>query len=989
MGRGRVVRAVGVAVVLWFVSLQGTPGGVVLGLAGRAAAQITVTTARIGCLDIQRSPNLTSLVGRACNGRQSCSYKAPTPAAYQRAGVRAATRTFCTQGMEIAYRCQGHAGTDVVTVAGDAWKQPPAKLVCVAPPPGRTAPTGTTVNSSEPSGNAAQVAVLQDILRKYERCIIERYETRKTASLPHRDASTCADGRSCTRATRALAYSKLRELARRGDPTDFEDLLTRAVLGDCMECRKHQKWHTKHTHCTMDCGGNNGLFKGPCFESCKAGVDINAFVRDVKRELAKHAALFAGNFSGNGIEAVAAQEERRRRDIGQTVATNNHLVMPTDAEKCDKEPKGYYVVPEDRDLLDWRPAGAGPSWNEFLTGYSPPGAVTPSTFALPWSATSVVRKGAPPIGANEGRLRADLREVAAAADPVDALCKSAAAFASNRQSDGRALADLSVTGRRTFAKFRAQPPQLDAIVACLKRGAGAQQPESALRAAANQALERAYRVATVLRSGGWPARCGERAALGFIAVSGEDDQPHRPVNVPSADFAQHDLTVRVRGIDVHTRYVIAEPGAASGTCRYQAMKLPSEPAPKLPADAEVILFIHGMDSRLEEALELTHALHELGKARGKTYAVIAVDLPTSGYADNLDFERFSKLNDIGRATIPPGMMGFAPAAGHRVPLLDFNTEFLVQFVRALSNRLSGVAGQIRAVVGGSLGGNLSMRFGRPRPDVPWLPGIVAWSPAGMWASKSDNDVEHVALALPWAFAGGDARFKAERPWSRNAFFYGGFDWQGKAAFVINITSPQAEAWYGPSYACRDSAIRMARLGRYETYDENFRRWHWRLATEQLIYSHQDIEGSQPRYIKNTLPTLLMCGVDDTAGGLCDATRQVAAKMKYTPGHGLWLRKTGHSIHDEHPNFLARHIADFVVRPARGISLEPDVGRSGSVLSTTSSRSPDACRAACMRNGQCRGYQYQRPSNPAAQGVCSLLSQVTGTSIDVDMVSGAK
>lgn len=68
-------------------------------------AEIDVRSARIGCLDIQTSGNLTGLVGRACDDKTSCSYKAPTPDEYSRAGVQAATRAFCTQAMEIVYRC--------------------------------------------------------------------------------------------------------------------------------------------------------------------------------------------------------------------------------------------------------------------------------------------------------------------------------------------------------------------------------------------------------------------------------------------------------------------------------------------------------------------------------------------------------------------------------------------------------------------------------------------------------------------------------------------------------------------------------------------------------------------------------------------------------------------------------------------------------------------------------------------------------------------
>jgi len=91
--------------------------------------QIEILQARIGCLDIQHEPNLTALVARQCNGHSSCSYKAPTQAEYRRAGVRAKTRSFCTQAMEITFRCGANV-SDQVTVPGDAWRHPPAMLSC-------------------------------------------------------------------------------------------------------------------------------------------------------------------------------------------------------------------------------------------------------------------------------------------------------------------------------------------------------------------------------------------------------------------------------------------------------------------------------------------------------------------------------------------------------------------------------------------------------------------------------------------------------------------------------------------------------------------------------------------------------------------------------------------------------------------------------------------------------------------------------------------
>jgi hypothetical protein len=102
--------------------------------AGIAQAQIHVDRGRIGCLDIQKDPNLTGLVADACNGKSSCSYKAPTESEYRRDGVAAKTRTFCTQAMEIVYHCGNGGQEKTVEVQGDAWTRPPVLLACGSSP---------------------------------------------------------------------------------------------------------------------------------------------------------------------------------------------------------------------------------------------------------------------------------------------------------------------------------------------------------------------------------------------------------------------------------------------------------------------------------------------------------------------------------------------------------------------------------------------------------------------------------------------------------------------------------------------------------------------------------------------------------------------------------------------------------------------------------------------------------------------------------------
>ena len=57
--------------------------------------------------------------------------------------------------------------------------------------------------------------------------------------------------------------------------------------------------------------------------------------------------------------------------------------------------------------------------------------------------------------------------------------------------------------------------------------------------------------------------------------------------------------------------------------------------------------------------------------------------------------------------------------------------------------------------------------------------------------------------------------------------------------------------------------------------------------------------------------LLFCGYDDTCRDLCKDTREVAAKMTNTPGYARFLKQTGHSLDNEHPNYVAKQIAEFL------------------------------------------------------------------------------
>jgi hypothetical protein len=582
------------------------------------------------------------------------------------------------------------------------------------------------------------------------------------------------------------------------------------------------------------------------------------------------------------------------------------------------------------------------------------------------------------VGGAEGRLRSDLRQVARLVEPIRCSLPLAAyryAQANFAQTafehetllaEANAYADLAVTGRRSFEWFRHDnDPPGDAYCAAIEGvqiatscpPLGLPPPPDMLVAGCHQALERAYRVANFLRTGQaltaagpwfdgagnriWTAekehnrKREERDALGWIAVSGEDDLPHRPVNVPSSDWPQFEIDVEVEvpqqylgtenggsstpplPVRVHARYVIAQSRGA-------ALSVPPVPVapytlvpdrePSIPPFSDVLIYIHGMDSRAEESEAITRALfaRRADSENPRNLVIIAVDMPTSGYTETLNYDVVSPLSAIGH---PDGVNDFS-ATGH-TPLLDFLETFVVRFAEALDKK-TPFLGNVKAVMGGSMGGNLSFRLGR-RPNVSWLPNVIAWSPASIWESMAEgNDLsKHLAVRKAW-FEASDRDpndpldLQSSRSDRRRAFFVDGWD-KWIAGLIVPMSQP--ETWTSKAWPCRDSAIAASRLDRHETYDPEFQPWHWRLAAEQLIYSHITHEWStgEPRYMANDKRMLIACGEEDDVSynSICDSTWWTAGKMNQTPGRACLLRRTGHSLDGERPRYWAVEIAVFL------------------------------------------------------------------------------
>lgn len=505
-----------------------------------------------------------------------------------------------------------------------------------------------------------------------------------------------------------------------------------------------------------------------------------------------------------------------------------------------------------------------------------------------------------------GRLLPSLRQAAQKKDPLYNLAQSALAFSKNNPVFGNAYADLAVSGRESFETFKKLHQKGLLSEKALVQFLPEAENQAEFMQYASKAIERSYSVANALMA----PQIHQRKDLGWIAISSEDDQAHHPVNAFSSPFTQRLLPVPMSSTIVDTRYIIAPSKEDQFIEAAQGRNLWKEALPSMTADSKVLLYIHGMDSSLEEAHDLTLAIHQIAKQRNENWIVISMDLPTSGYATKLDPSQIATIDASGkpRKIFP----SFNSYQNQRTPLLDFMENFVLSFVDTLEKQVP-LKDKIVGIVGGSLGGNLGLRLGQ-RKDIPWLKNIIAYSPASVWESFAGNDLlRNIALISSWRRSGGNKKELKETEDKRDRFFdqaFGGEIKLGKKTLVES----QPSQWWSKDWPCFEQAKRQSRLQRHEIYNKNFRLWHWRLAMEQLLFSHISGPGlNEPRYIKNHVNTLLACGLDDNFAfaKICDQTIQMAKDMHYTPGKALFFEHTGHSIHNERPLLFAQHIIDFL------------------------------------------------------------------------------
>jgi pimeloyl-ACP methyl ester carboxylesterase len=210
-----------------------------------------------------------------------------------------------------------------------------------------------------------------------------------------------------------------------------------------------------------------------------------------------------------------------------------------------------------------------------------------------------------------------------------------------------------------------------------------------------------------------------------------------------------------------------------------------------------------------------------------------------------------------------------------------------------------------------------LRLGRRDPAThPWLRNVVSWSPAsswGSWARSSDAIKPGLAAATRGRMG------EAEGDGSVHDFFHG-----------VGGRASQGGHWYSDSWGCTTNALTASHRGVYEIYNSRFRRWHWRVAYEQLIFSHWDSDNPDPgidpdperdarsgpaRYAQIRSRLLLAAGYDDDAWPekIFSFTLELAGRMRTRMAHGsaFFVKDTGHSIHAEKPAFFAGRILDFL------------------------------------------------------------------------------
>jgi hypothetical protein len=533
-----------------------------------------------------------------------------------------------------------------------------------------------------------------------------------------------------------------------------------------------------------------------------------------------------------------------------------------------------------------------------------------------------------------------------------------------------ALSQLAVTGRNSFEQFASWVPQdADLIDAVNTFFPNAEFDPVLLQDAAHSVLETAYTTLWAIRANG-PGWRRFRADQDWIAVSGFDDTPHRPVNVPTAPYPQYDIQfdVPVPNPDpqkngqqtVTTRFMVASAHTFIGLSADdqddpgktafidpdpELLKAPAEsfsptPAPRtIPRDApsipdgnKIIIYIHGGGSNAEEAVGLATWLiiHGHYKAH-EEYTVISFDLPNSAYASTFDVAEVVGVDAHG-----------VTAYDHRqLDILQFEQQYIINFIEKLDQQLGNIKGRIVAVMGGSLGGNMSLLmtgvyadwfndpdYNQDPERYSYLQTIVAWSatatapatylgiPAGDLAAYLGHQEDQIKNLPPNHETPDDHAIEVQ--YIQKMYIDPLLNYP-----PIVYVPPQPIMWYRGGYApgdgtgwqpCKDQSIAQSRFGRYEIYSPSSRHWTIAIDLEQISFSFQQ---NKPHLRVESTPTsnlLLAAGDNDnfSPNAIYNSTIDLVRSIRLSArGKAEFWLDTGHSFHDERPHLFAEEIIYFL------------------------------------------------------------------------------
>jgi hypothetical protein len=504
-----------------------------------------------------------------------------------------------------------------------------------------------------------------------------------------------------------------------------------------------------------------------------------------------------------------------------------------------------------------------------------------------------------------------------------------------------ALAQLAVTGRHAFNTFvgwspgfapTSSGPQVGDLVQLARQGykdvsaVPASVTADTLQAACSYVLNQAYAALWAIRSSD-PAWRQFRLNLtggvqpAWFAVSGEDDTPHRPVNVPTAPFPQFDIDVPVTVAGNHytltARYMIA----AAKTRINLKPPTPGTPAPPIPTDPgtlgprlavpsddptqllngtlrdkNVIIYIHGGGSRLEEAVPMANQFVTNFGSWSDNVVVVSFDLPNSAYDDTMLVPLAGTLGgpiplDASSSVFEDGAKGTSPGNILNYPVLNFTINFINNFINTLGQRGIINPKQVLAVMGGSLGGNTSLLLSLDPMPSPFRlenplafsapasapgggqPTIVAWSATSMVAPYDSAPIIGGSMCCIWPISGVGPTWETETDTTRADYFYNLY-FAPTGAGITGLP-PDPGMWYRDDWLidstsqlnAATSFITQSRFDRYEIYSSLARLWTTAIDTEQAIFSFQantDVTHAtyQPAYQRISARLLLAAGACD-------------------------------------------------------------------------------------------------------------------------------